>query len=211
MLIVSLLICVKPCIADNFFIGAGFKTPLYYGFDNPVVAYTYAYPNSSTFIVVTNGTATKGADSLFLVRPDSLKDITIYLKVKRSNDTITLGQKQFHVIKPPEPLVKIGGKLTGTKFESFMLLIQLGLSTISGHDAENNRYNIVSFTMTILKASGGYIRVSTNEGWEFTPEMKALIEKTGSGDIVMFTNIKAAIKGIKNHLFDLAAVEVSII
>lgn len=162
-------------------------SPLYIGVENPISIFSYKIPLDQLKVQISgaNASISKSADGLYVAKVQTITDkcfVDVY-----GNGRI-LARKEFRVVYPPNPILKINGKSSGS------YLSKADWSKTPGFELTNNdtpfplSYVADSFTLKII-ASTGSVQSFDCTGSEFSSNVKQYLAQVPPGSILIFDSI----------------------
>ena len=165
---------------------------LYIGVDNPVDISVPGYAPESITPNITGGSispdpAKKGS---YIVKcPAGSKTANISVSVKQGGTNKPMkGGYEFRVKPLPDPIAKVGGKESGGVLTKSALLASGGVAAVMKNFDFDLRVTVASYTMTLNV--GGEFKSASATGYNYTPEVNALLSKVKNNGRVIFEDIK---------------------
>jgi len=164
---------------------------LYIGVDNPVDISVPGYAPDLVTPSVTGGSikpdAKKG--SYIVTCPAGSKEASISVAVKQGGSNKPMqGAFKFRVKPLPDPVAKVGGKESGGVIPKNLLLASGGVAAVMKGFDFDLKVTVASYTVSLNV--GGEFKSASATGYNFSPEVTALLNKVKNNGRVIFEDIK---------------------
>jgi gliding motility-associated protein GldM len=164
----------------------------YIGVDNPVDISVPGYANDAVVpnpvgVTLTPDPARKGS---YIARAASgTKEASIKVSVKQGSATKPLaGEIKFRVKPLPNPIAKVGGKVSGESVTKALILATGGVASVMENFDFDLKVTVASFTVTA--SVGGDTKSESANGFSFTEAQKGLINKLKPNSRLIVEDIK---------------------
>lgn len=160
----------------------------YIGLDNPVEISAAGISSSDLKVTPTNATITKKGNQ-YVVRPSANGGkAKISVSADLNGKVQRLGEKEFRIMKVPNPEAVIGG-ISGGSIKKSVLSIQSGVFAEMKDFVFDLEFKISKFTLSTVK--GGFLQSLDSNNASFTPQQKQLINGLSVGSKFYVENIEA--------------------
>lgn len=181
---------ISPTKMNVFYIGP--KNPL---------SISVPGANSKDIVATISGAGgklEKVKDGEYLVTVTQQGTCQINVRAKVGGKEMDMGTMKFRTKTMPKPVAKVG-KLTGGRVSKAELTAQSGLRVdLEDFLFDGIKYNVVSYKLQIIKNTGDGTPPLPANGPQFTPEMKAQMDKLRRGDQIVISEIRASgIDGVR--------------
>lgn len=175
---------------------------LYAGIPNPL-RINFANHNPNDLKISVNRGSIKKYDSLYYVQASTPGKLRVTVETQVNGRRTLLRNEMFQVKELPAPYASLGVKQGGT-IPSQSMRIQNKLNVKSDLLEAGNHYSVKGFKLLRIPSSGIVSRNEiANQGSGFSPAVKSELRLAQSGDIYVFSDIKAF--GRDNREKDVAA------
>ncbi len=160
---------------------------LFIGLDNPIeIGVSGVQPEDVSASISGGGGTLNGSRGNYTARVTSQGKATISVSAKGKS----AGNKEFRVMRVPDPVAKVGGK-TGGSIRSAELKAQRGVQAVlENFYFDGVKFNVVSFNM-VYAAKRQDIVTAAGSGPGFTSQMQGYLNRVKPGDAVWFEDIRA--------------------
>lgn len=173
---------------------------VYVGVDNPIHVAVPGY-TCEQIIVTTNNGKIKGQGCTYMLRPESVGRLQVYISVARNTEVALIDSFNFRSNRVPDPLPHFG------RYSIFDDTINISVAkTIlqiftEPIDSEFEvRFIISEFTMKVIR-KGSLIFTAYNNSPGLSQEMQIFQQGFEKGDVLIFEQIKAeSPDGTERHL-----------
>lgn len=173
----------------------------YIGLDNPVEI-SAAGISSSDLKVSASGATISRKGNQFVVRPSaSGGHAKISVSAEVNGKTQRLGEKDFRIMKVPNPEAVVGG-MSGGSIKKSILNVQTGVIAEMKDFVFDLKFTITRFTVSAIKA--GFMQSLEATSASFTPQQKQLLQGLAVGNKFYIENIEATGPDGKRKLGSLA-------
>ena len=160
---------------------------IFIGLDNPIeIGVSGVNPEDVSASISGSGATLTGGRGNYTARATSQGKATVSVTAKGKS----AGTKEFRVMRVPDPVAKVGGKVDGA-IKSAVLKAQKGIQAeLKDFYFEGVRYNVVSYNF-VLAPKRKDIQTAAGSGGSFTGQVANLLSQVKPGDAVWFENIRA--------------------
>jgi gliding motility-associated protein GldM len=158
---------------------------LYIGYPNKITVTAAGVGAEKININTTGGRIQKTGNGEFIVNVSTQSDNFIITAVA---DGKTLGSSTYRVRMMPEPVASVGGKKSGDYVNAATLAAQAGVAAAIDNFPLNLKYTVTGFN-AVGTDENGDLMTKPCQGQTFTPDVRNMIKKMKSGDILTIENI----------------------
>lgn len=161
----------------------------YRGLDNPVSVSVPGITPENVEARMVGGQAvmTRFGAGKYIVKPNEMGNITIEVLARIDNQLKAMGTRVFRVMPVPPPTAAVGGKEAGRTISLNDLSRSQVVAVLKDFLFDDVRYSVVRFTVSATV--GAFYKSVTVQGSAMNDEARSLINKLGSGQMVLFENI----------------------
>lgn len=160
----------------------------YLGVDNPVEISAAGISSSDLKVSATGATITRQGSG-FIVKPSQgSAKAKISVAADLNGKTQRLGEKEFRVMRVPNPEANVAGQKSGAKIKKAMLVASGGVGVTMEDFVFDLKFKVQSFTLTVTK--GGFTTSKDANGGAFTNEQREMLKGLGKGSKFYIENIK---------------------
>lgn len=162
---------------------------LYFGIDNPIEIAICDVNSENISATIDNGTITKESDVKWTVKVKNVGKVHIKVFIDKGGKKTLYAERDFRVLKMPNPVVTIGGVKSGP-IEKQKIMNQPHLKTVlEDFLFDNIKYSVTSFTLTFNNGTAPKVFQCT--GSKISAEALAVIQKAVPGNKIIISEIKA--------------------
>jgi len=176
----------------------------YRNIDNPVEISVSGVPSDKLKVSISGSHRIKPQnDGTFIVVPSSGATAIISVKAEMPDGSISfMGSEEFRVKKIPNPTAMWNGRKASAQQElkitkKEVLAFNPLVSKLEDFEFEI-RSTVKSFTLKVSK--DGTFKTQSSTSYNFTPDMKSILERVSRGDILNFEDIVVSMPGGEDRL-----------
>jgi gliding motility-associated protein GldM len=166
---------------------------LYAGIENPVSVSASVAPEKISISLSGGTSVTTGPGKYNVTVPESLvgKTVTISIFANIDGKQQSMGSTVFRIKRVPDPVAKLGNKITTGRFSKQEILANPFIFANLGEDfVYDLKWTVNSFTV-IFEIKGIDDPPMTSSNNQFTEAMKTKLNNSAPGTVIYFSDIKA--------------------
>lgn len=172
----------------GFSVAATKMNVLYIGLDNPISITVGDARPGSVSASMTNGSLSAQGQGKYVAKPTQPGKAVISARGTNASGASTGGEMEFRVMRVPDPVPTLGGKLKGGTIQKGTLRAQTGIVALLENFAFDARFTVVGYDFIL--STNEIFRVNGNNGPIIGDQVKNLINRAQPKDIAIFDNIR---------------------